>query len=43
MLLINVAGLIHNMWYLLGVGLIGMVQNVSVAAFPRQPDTKLAA
>ncbi|KAL8790025.1 MAG: hypothetical protein Q9195_006574 [Heterodermia aff. obscurata] len=36
--LINVAGLIHNTWYLLGVGLLGMAQNVSVAAFPRQPQ-----
>lgn len=36
--LINVAGLINNTWYLLGIGLIGMSQNVSVAAFPRQPQ-----
>ncbi|KAI4239819.1 MAG: hypothetical protein LQ349_000066 [Xanthoria aureola] len=35
---INVAGLTHNTWYLLGVGFLGMVQNVSTAAIPRRPE-----
>ena len=38
LLLISIAGLQHNTWFLLGVGCLGMVQNVCVAAFPRQPD-----
>jgi hypothetical protein len=36
--LINVAGLRNNTWYLLGVGFVGMAQNMFVAAVPRQPD-----
>lgn len=36
--LINVAGLTHNTWYLLGVGFLGMFQNVSAAAIPRRPE-----
>lgn len=36
--LINVAGLRNNTWYLLGVGFIGMAQNMLVAAVPRQPE-----
>lgn len=35
---INIAGLTHNTWYLLGVGFLGMVQNVSTAAMPRRPE-----
>lgn len=36
--LITVAGLQKNTWYLLGVGFIGMGQNIFVAAMPRRPD-----
>jgi hypothetical protein len=36
--LITVAGIRTNTWYLLGVGLVGMAQNISVAAIPRPPD-----
>ena len=36
--LINVAGIRNNTWYLLGVGFVGMAQNVSAAAIPRPPD-----
>lgn len=36
--LITVAGLQKNTWYLLGVGFIGMAQNIFVAAMPRRPD-----
>ena len=38
LLLISIAGLQHNTWFLLGVGCLGMVQNVCVASFSRQPD-----
>lgn len=37
-LLISIAGLQHNTWFLFGVGCLGMVQNVVVAAVPRQPS-----
>ena len=37
--LINVCGLRQNTWYLLSVGFVGMVQNISVAAIPRQPSS----
>ncbi|KAI4267221.1 MAG: hypothetical protein LQ337_008449 [Flavoplaca oasis] len=37
--LINVAGLRHNAWYLLAVGFLGMVQNMSAAAVLRRPET----
>ena len=36
-LLVNVAGMRQNTWYLLGVGVIGMVQNIVAAAAPRHP------
>ena len=36
--LINVAGLRHNTWYLLAVGFLGMVQNMSAAAVLRRPE-----
>ncbi|KAL8722716.1 MAG: hypothetical protein Q9225_000828 [Loekoesia sp. 1 TL-2023] len=36
--LINVASTRNNTWYLLGVGFLGMIQNISVAAVPRRPD-----
>ena len=35
--LINVCGLRQHTWYLLGVGFVGMIQNIFVAAIPRQP------
>ncbi|KAL8962642.1 MAG: hypothetical protein Q9193_000990 [Seirophora villosa] len=38
LILINVAGLKRNTWYLLGVGFAGMVQNLGVAGIPRRPD-----
>lgn len=38
MFLISVAGLQKNAWYLLGVGFVGMAQNIFVAAMPRRPD-----
>lgn len=38
MFLITVAGLQNNTWYLLGVGFLGMAQNIFVAAMPRRPD-----
>ncbi len=37
--LVNVCGLRKNTWYLLGVGFMGMAQNIFVAAIPRQPCT----
>ena len=36
--LINVCGIRQNTWYLLGVGFMGMIQNIFVAATPRQPS-----
>lgn len=36
--LVNVCGIRQNTWYLLGVGFIGMIQNIFVAAIPRQPS-----
>lgn len=36
--LINVCGIKQNTWYLLGVGCMGMIQNIFVAATPRQPS-----
>lgn len=36
--LINVCGIRQNTWYLLIVGFMGMIQNVFVAAIPRQPS-----
>lgn len=36
--LINVCGVKQNTWYLLGVGCMGMIQNIFVAAIPRQPS-----
>lgn len=36
--LINVCGIRQNTWYLLGVGCMGMIQNIFVAAIPRQPS-----
>jgi hypothetical protein len=37
-LLITVAGLKQNTWFLLGVGGIGTLQNILVAALPRKPS-----
>ena len=37
LLLITVAGLKVHTWYLLGVGCVGMVQNIFAAAVPRNP------
>ena len=36
-LLVSVAGMKQNTWYLLGVGVIGMAQNIIAAAAPREP------
>lgn len=36
--LLCVAGLQNNTWYLLGIGLLGMVQNVLAAGAPRDPQ-----
>ncbi|KAI1206298.1 uncharacterized protein F4807DRAFT_235579 [Annulohypoxylon truncatum] len=38
-LLISVSGLRANAWYLLTVGLIGMIHNLVVAGAPRDPST----
>jgi hypothetical protein len=37
-LLITVAGLKSDTWFLLGVGGVGMLQNILVAALPRRPS-----
>ena len=37
-LLITVAGLRSDTWFLLGVGGVGMLQNILVAALPRRPS-----
>ncbi|KAI0381346.1 hypothetical protein F5Y04DRAFT_280879 [Hypomontagnella monticulosa] len=37
-LLISCTGIQANTWYLLGVGGLGMLQNIVVAAAPRMPD-----
>ncbi|KAF2105389.1 hypothetical protein BDV96DRAFT_608287 [Lophiotrema nucula] len=39
-ILISVAGLRAHVWYLLGVGALGMLQNVIVAAASRGPDKR---
>lgn len=39
-LLITVAGLRSHTWYLVGVGGLGMLQNVIIAAVARQPDRR---
>ncbi|KAF7507933.1 hypothetical protein GJ744_009967 [Endocarpon pusillum] len=39
-LLISVAGLRSHTWYLLGVGLLGMFQNATVAAISRGPERR---
>ena len=35
--LVNVCGIRQHTWYLLGVGFVGMIQNICVASVPRQP------
>jgi hypothetical protein len=39
-LLISVAGIKSNTWYLLGVGLLGMFQNATVAGISRGPERR---
>lgn len=39
-LLISVAGIRSNTWYLLGVGLLGMFQNATVAGIRRRPERR---
>lgn len=39
-LLISVAGIKSNTWYLLGVGLLGMFQNATVAGMSRGPERR---
>ena len=39
-LLISVAGIRSNTWYLLGVGLLGMFQNATVAGISRRPERR---
>lgn len=36
--LINTASLPNNTWYLVGIGFIGMIQNIFAAATPRRPE-----
>ena len=38
-LLVSVAGIKSNTWYLIGIGGIGMLQNILAAAKPRSPAT----
>ena len=38
-LLITVSGIRSNTWYLVGVGAIGMLQNIVTAGVPRHPST----
>lgn len=38
-LLVSVSGMEYNTWYLLGIGGLGMLQNVYAAAAPRKPES----